>query len=34
MSVNSNPAVSHPNTKKLPGSKIFSFFAGVVDLGQ
>ncbi len=32
MSVNSNPAASQQNMKKLPISKIFSFISGVVDL--
>jgi hypothetical protein len=34
MSVNSNPAASHPNPKKLSVLKIFSFIAGVVDIGD
>jgi hypothetical protein len=34
MSVNSKPAASKLNKKKLSVSKIFSFIAGVVDTGD
>ncbi len=34
MNVNSNPTASQQDKKKIPVSKFFPFFAGVIDTGD